>query len=279
MDDPILFNTDNRLLQSATGDFGMYGGQSDARFSVHEVRSEPATSIVANADADVADDLQTLDPPTPIASQIEAGGTAVTQAESGAGALTPQAFLIAPATTEFAPLQQVMLSDPVAPIQSDWSPGASGAGSFTPTIQAPEQAIASAAPIEALSDGPLMGPATAMLDDLADGPTLGPVVGSVTTLVGDVLTPVTGLVGDTLEGLAGSDPLGGIETLVNLVSISDTFDLTPVVAPLLETVSDTGQGLVDLLVGEGSLTDALLGDLHDGGLFGGHITPDHPLGL
>ena len=99
----------------------------------------------------------------------------------------------------------------------------------------------------------------------------------ITDGVVSVLTATAGLVDDTLEGLAGSDPLAGVETLVSMVANSDSFDLAPVVAPLLETGSDTGLGLVDTLLGEESPADALLGGPHDaGGLFDHH---DNPLGL
>ncbi|MES2987712.1 MAG: hypothetical protein V4808_07385 [Pseudomonadota bacterium] len=254
MDHPILFNPDNRLLSSATGDFGMYGGQSDARFSVHEVSDDAAVSISGSAAANVPADLAASDPSTPVAPQADAGASDAVP-DGGSGALAPQSFLITPSVTEFAPVQHVTLDDASAPVQSDWAPSAPEALASAPALDAPEPVAT------ILPDSPLMGPAAGLLDELATAPEAPGVL--------------TSAVGDTLEGLAGSDPLGGVATLVNLVTVSDTFDLTPLVAPLFETVSDTATDLLDGLLG----AESLLGDLHDDGLLGGHIIPDHPLGL
>ncbi|RYE04408.1 MAG: hypothetical protein EOP61_00615 [Sphingomonadales bacterium] len=266
MDDPVLFTPDNRLLGAAIGDLGMFGGQGHAPFSVHGASADAPVQMAAQLQAgDRAETLTSAEPSDRALSGDLA--TAVAQSNAGAGALAPQPFLIAPAAAEFAPIQHVLPSEGVAPLQPHEARADQGAGSLT-------SAPAEHAPATS-GETPLMGPAAGLLDDLS----AGPVLGGGTGLVDDVLAPVGGLLGgaadlvdDTLEGLAGSDPAGGVATLVNLVSIADTFDLTPVVAPLVQTVSDTGQGLVDVLLGE----DSLLGDpLHDGV----HLLPDHPLGL
>lgn len=286
MSDPILFNPDNRLLGSAIGDLGMYGGQNNERFSVHEARDDAAASLAGAPPAEAAPgSIPATTNDLPLALDVD--DTPALQPDSGAGTVAPTAFMIAPTTADFAPVQYIASNPVVAPVQPVAAPAETGSGSLAPVLDAsaPEGAV-TAAHVEPLSDGPLMGPAADLLDNLAAEPILGGVTGvvddvlaPVAGLIGGALTGVAGLVDDTLEGLAGSDPLAGVETLVNLVAGSDTFDLTPVVAPLLETVSDTGQGLVDALIGEESITDSLLGDHHEDGLLGGLIHPDHPLGL
>jgi len=280
MDEPILFNPDNRLLHSATGDLGMYGGQSEARFSVHEASDNAAGAVSPAGTANVAVALEGTDAAAEAAPLPETNTDVAVHADSGSGALAAHSFLIAPTAPELAQIQPIGLGETIGTVHSGAVAAEQGAGAPTPDIHPASEAAAGT-----LSEAPVIGTAASLIDHLADGPATGSVGGladgalsPITDTVGDVLTTTVGLVDDTLEGLAGSDPLAGVETLVSMVSNSDTFDLAPVVAPLLETVSDTGLGVVDALVGEDSPADTLLGSHHDGGLLGlDHH--DNPLGL
>jgi hypothetical protein len=119
--------------------------------------------------------------------------------------------------------------------------------------------------------------------------TLADVVPAAIEVVGDTLQ--TGLVGGTLDGLldalgpvGGSDPLGGITTLVDLVSADDLFGPP---APGAEPAGLLGPALgADGLLGDIGLTadadqaphDVLLGiaDPHVGSALGllGPLTED-----
>lgn len=107
----------------------------------------------------------------------------------------------------------------------------------------------------------------------AVGDAAAPVIEAVVGGVGDTVDAV----GDTLAGLGGSDPEGGVATLVSLVSVSDMFDFAPVDAATPEPAADSSFGVLDTLAGD--LLDPLLGgDQGDAGLFD-HGDSHHPLGL
>ena len=272
MDDPILFNPDNRLLGGATGDLSLYGGQSDPKFSVHQARDD-APSSQGPAAQGMPGAIPTAAPNADLGESISPGGSGET-VHQGGGAPAPSAFLITSPETAFDPVTLVSAASPAgAPsVLSDWNPASPGAGSTNP-------AQAGAADAADAMHGAVTGTAAAMLDDLA-GTASGIAAGALSPIAdtaGTVLHTTIGAVDDTLDGLAGSDPLGGVATLVSLVSVSDMFDLNPVDAPLVEAVVDPGLGVLDTLAGEELLPDTLLGAHHDDGLLGGHI--DHPLGL
>jgi hypothetical protein len=124
------------------------------------------------------------------------------------------------------------------------------------------------------------------------GETVANVVPAAIEIVGDALQTATGLVGGTLDGLldglgpvGGNDPLGGITTLIDLVSAEDLFGPpAPGAEPtaLLGSTLDATDGLLDGLGlasdSDPAPHDVLLGiaDPHAGGALGllGHLTDD-----
>jgi hypothetical protein len=284
MDDPILFNPDNRLLGGATGDLSLYGGQSGPKFSIHQARDDAPSAQEPSGDA--------VPGAVPAAAPADEPAARLSPDDSpepvihGAGASTPAAFLITSPGSSFEPLASA--TPAVSPIGtatgiSDWNPASHGAGSTIPVLD--KVAAADAIEVADATPGIVTGTATAMLDDLAaTGPSIAMAVPPIADTAGAALHATVGAVEDTLgavedmlDGLAGSDPLGGVATLVSLVSVSDMFDLNPGDAPVIDAAGDPGLGVLDTLAGEETLPDTLLGTHHDDGLLGGHL--DHPLGL
>jgi hypothetical protein len=97
----------------------------------------------------------------------------------------------------------------------------------------------------------------------------------------EVLSATISAANDTLDDLAGTDPAGGVATLVSLVSVADMFDLNPVGAPTIEQVADPGFAMLDALATDVLLPDALLGGNHAdaGGLLDHGADFDHLPGL
>lgn len=85
-------------------------------------------------------------------------------------------------------------------------------------------------------------------------------------------TPVAPLADLTLAGLGGTDPAGGITTLVGMVHNADAFDLTHVTTP--EAASPVGT-LIDALAADEAphalIGDVAHGDAGDGGLVDHHL--------
>lgn len=84
---------------------------------------------------------------------------------------------------------------------------------------------------------------------------------------------------DTLHDLAGTDPAGGVSTLLSLVSVGDVFDMHQVDdADDAATGGDTA--MLDALAADMPVVDPLLGDHHDsdnGTLGDGHAIDHSPL--
>lgn len=298
MNDPILFNPDNRLLGGATGDLSLYGGQSDPEFSIQPAR-DGAPSSQEPAAASAPGTISAAAPTSDLAASISSGATDHA-ADSGAGWLAPSAFLITAPETTFEPVVTTAPATGTGQVMSDWNPAPQGAGSPISILDqadatAPSDGIDATAPsiamdavagnAAAMLDGVastasvITGTAAALLDELADVPAAAStVISPIAETVGSTLETTIGAVDDTLEGLAGSDPLGGVATLVNLVSVSDMFDLNAVDVPLADAAGDSGLGVLDALVGEELLPDTLLGTHHDDGLLGSG-DHDQPLGL
>jgi hypothetical protein len=298
MNDPILFNPDNRLLGGATGDLSLYGGQSDPKFSIQPAR-DGAPSSQEPAAGSVPGTVSASAPTSDLAAPISNSVTDYS-ADSGAGMLAPSAFLITSPQATFEPVVTTAPATGTGQVMSDWNPAPHGAGSPIPVLNqadatAPSDGSDATAPsvaIDAVADnaaamldgvvgtaGLVTGTAAALLDELADVPAaVSTVISPIADTVGSTLETTIGAVDDTLEGLAGSDPLGGVATLVNLVSVSDMFDLNAVDVPLADAAGDSGLGVLDALVGEELLPDTLLGAHHDDGLLGSG-DHDQPLGL
>lgn len=283
MFDPILLTTDNRQLASGTGDFGVYGGQS-----------EPGVSVHAAPDATSPSDIDSAGPGhTALAVEAISIASSVpisfSPADDAASVLSPVSYSVA------APMlwqgEPVVLEASPAP---EPLPTATGAGSPVPVdmlVQpaAPEHASGDAAPTSSEGAATPEAPALAPGDGLVSG-TVAPLndvtsdlgtgkVSPLLDLTGDGTDTVIGGVADTLSDLAGSDPLGGAATLVSLVSVSDMFDLRPVEAPTVDATSDLGLGLIDTLVGEAAPAEPLLGIGHHDDAHGLGDTLDHGLGL
>lgn len=71
------------------------------------------------------------------------------------------------------------------------------------------------------------------------------------------------------DHLGGSDPAGGVTTLVSMVETADLFEIAP--SPADTPVIATGGSIVDTLAAD-ALPDALLGDAHHPA---GTLIPDH----
>ena len=266
MIEPILFDPQNRLLGASAGDLSLYGGQSHSGFSVHEARDDrdPAPATPASGAAEGA---RVPDGGSPGLADAPASIDPAPEPMSGGATAASTPFLLAP---DLPPLHPALLDSDQAsetPVVSSWSPIATGAG-------APAFFAAPAAP----SSGGVAedGLATIVSTEVFHLPgAAGPLAESATGTVSLTL----GAVDDTLSDLAGTDPLGGVATLVSLVSVSDMFDLHPVDAPVADVPADLGLGMLDTLIGDDLLPDALLGaeGHHDGAAIGDAL--DHALGL
>jgi hypothetical protein len=272
----ILFNPDNRQLGNSAGDLSLYGGQSEAAFSIPQAPDPPP-------EMDGGAIVQSVSPsPGPANGTIGAPtGPADSGADDRPETAPATSFLTSPVTAMPQPLPPD-LSEGISPVQSAWSPAAPGAGAPSSFLQqggaqsgdAPLGITQVASPAGSVAEA--AEPAFHTVSDLLEAPAIA---APLLSTVGDVATVTVGAVTDTLEDLAGTDPLGGVATLVSLISVSDMFDLHPVDAPMPDAPADLGFGMLDMLAGD-LLPDPLLGGApdHDGALGLDHVL-DHPLGL
>ena len=315
MDDRILLNPGNRLLGTSTGDFGLYGGQSDPSIAVHAVHGSDTGELARISDLSA--------PEAGTAAMLISSGAPphaqpifVPQENGGAASITLASLGLLSSAQPF----HIAAVEDISPMP-DWSALAPGAGAPRPVFDSAGNlddsigadagaASALTSPVPGVADGALAATIGSIDEALANAGTLldgaqETVQGAVTTTLdlvdakltgalgavddvasvlggtGHVVSATVGTVDDTLSGLAGSNPLGGVATLVSLVSVTDLFDLHPVDAPVPDTTGDLGFGTLDALVGDTPLPDALLGtgDHHEGGALGIDHLLDHPLGL
>ncbi|AQR74414.1 hypothetical protein [Sphingomonas sp. LM7] len=306
--DPILLNPDNRLLAWSTQDFGLYGGQTPIDLQIGEAKPAPGappadvqTAAVGIAQAAPAALATTPVEPGAVVAEAQeppeathlSGATAYPGFALDLAALQAPTFLTAAAPAAlsvFAPAHPGGTVHAAAPAEAPTS--STGAA----------EAVASGAPSalaemagHVVTKAPLVTDAGAAVHDAIDfltttvdmvAQTVTPILDSVTSPVIDAVAELASapldaatsgplaeavfpLVDDQLGDLLGADPVGGISTLVSLVSISDVFDvsdsgMSEASAPLL--VPD----LLDTLATDIPLGDALLGDT-------GHHD-DNPLG-
>lgn len=206
--------------------------------------------------------------------------------------LVPQ---IGTLTTTVAPIADVVsgLVDAAAPVTQAVAddvidPLASGVADVIDTTVTPVVAgvADSVAPVVAGVAAPVAATiadvATPVVDAVAD--TVSPVAAAVEPVTapivdavqpaGAVLQPAADAVATVSgEALGGSDPEGGVQTLVGMVANADAFD---VIAPGNAPTEEPSPSVIDDLIGDVSEVSPLLGD-HDGAndddgpdLFGGH---------
>lgn len=289
--DRILLNPDNRLLGSATGDLGLYGGSVDPAI---EIRQAPDGEPVApRPESEDGNDIDTPAAVSPAHSILAPGVTAL---ESGAP-VTAASVLSAPVlqAPAAAPVEGLAITTLAPAAPTGFAPGVNAPDTGSASSAVPQEADTAPAPVadslsldavQPLVDSGVLG---ATLDSLAgdvgalagvasplvEG--LGGTVSQTVGGVGDTLDTVVGAATDTLAGLAGADPAGGVATLVSLVSVTDMFDLHPVDAPVLADASgDPGLAILDTLAAD--VADPLLGVAHDADGAVDHVL-DHALGL
>jgi hypothetical protein len=263
MEDRILINPDNRMLgNSGSNDFSLYGAPADplltigaansARFSDNPAPAASADSASGDPIAPNAAALEDQAGPSlapladasssaPIAAPAPAIATpgAVEPAVSG-GSLIP-APAPAPAATVMA-LDDTALAAPVLAL-----PPPATNPAFEPVEVAPlEAAPVAAAGVTDAQPEPL--PQTALPSDvLTEGPQAALAGLTAGIAPAEALSPAL----DGVEDLLGTDPAGGIATLVSLVSVSDVFD-----------VSEAGSDIVQV-AGPVDLLDTLASDVPD----------------
>jgi hypothetical protein len=240
MDAEGLFRPDSRTLGGSPGsDLALYGGVPFATFLAPPTQNlsfaahapdgagsapSPAATALARAGTPAEAEPSPVGfgeaAPQPVpaatAAHTAAPAAAASAAEPFTGSLLPAGFsgaehaLLAPLVSSASSQDAAAPSAPVAAAL----PADAGARSLAaPTLAT----VADAAPGEALQT-----PAGASVVAAADS-----VIVAATEAATPVLqvAPAVGAVADDVQDLLGSDPAGGIATLVSLVSVSDVLDL------------------------------------------------------
>ncbi|MEH3039201.1 MAG: hypothetical protein PGN21_03925 [Sphingomonas paucimobilis] len=233
--------------------------------------AEPAMQAVADDVIDplatgVADLVDTVDPAlAPIVDTVAPVVTGV--GETIAPVTSGVAAIVTPAVATIA--------DVAAPVGTALGTAADAAGpvvaAVTPAVDPVLDAVA-----------PVVNAATPLADAATD--TVSPVAAAVAPAIAPIVDAVqpAGVVAQpaaeavatvTGEALGGSDPEGGVQTLVGMVANADAFD---VIAPGAASAEELAPSVIDDLIGDASEVAPLLGD-HDGAhdddgtdLFGGH---------
>lgn len=233
--------------------------------------AEPVTQAVAD---DVVDPLATgaadlVDATDPVlvpivdtVAPVVAGvGETVAPVTSGVAAIAAPA--VATIADVAAPVGTALgtVADAAAPVVAAVTPA------VDPVVDAVAPVVNAATPVvEAVAD--TVAPVTA-----AAAPATAPIVDAVQP-AGVVAQPAVDAVATVAdEALGGSDPEGGVQTLVGMVANADAFD---VIAPGNASTDEPAPSVIDDLIGDVSEVAPLLGD-HDGAndddatdLFGGH---------
>lgn len=288
-----LLRPDNRLLGFGANDFSFYGGQPGTGVVTARIGPAPATperpaADVANgpapdrAPSNVAAAQASIDPAAPVQSGAD---------ETSAAPQAPTDF----SSTAAQPLGDGPQGAPIgggstAPLIIASPAQAAPDGSTVGSDNVAPAALASATGTGVADVGQLVGDATSpLLEALAGiGPgaaTLGSVdaaLTNVTDAVGGAINGVQAGLTDTLAATSGSlasltdtidvavpsydldnlvftgsDPAGGIATLVDLVQSSELF---AVGQPDLPAVPDAAGSIGDDLVAETTAVAPLLGD-------------------
>ena len=289
MPDRILLNPENRgLATSGSNDFSLYGAQPDPAVllrpdhsdgSPGETASSSAASPAPQADRSEAPvsgaDVQqpqnlslapeaASSPPAPAALHEAAPSSAEA---ATTGSLIPLAFAAAafPANPTLAE-SNAPTPDAPTPIQPPLAAAPAEAISLAaPTLEAAAQAVP--APVDAVTipvvaDAPGTVPETSeILADPVNGAfaTLGPIDAAADSA-------------DDVQDLLGSDPAGGIATLVSLVSVSDVLPVTEAENDAGEAAEDLGNDLLDSLAADPLESNLLGTDADDDGPAAGLLT-------
>lgn len=256
MDERILFNPENRFLASSgSNDFSLYGAAADPVlwFLKAAPPSPPdhngASAAPATGEpAGVGQGEAAASPP--------AGASSHLPGSSDAGAAPPST----PPATQFAEAAPSAgaFATPLAPFaegftapavidrteiaQQELQPGAAPAATsefvaaFAPGPAGTAEAVAAGAPGEALAGD--------ILPEAAQG-AIGP---AVTGPLSEALSGVSAALEDGLTDLLGSDPAGGVATLVSLVTISEVLDVQTVAGA--DPVLASGPSMIDMLTAD-----------------------------
>jgi hypothetical protein len=256
--DRILFNPENRLLGSSTGDLSLYGGQVDPTLAIREA-GDGGLPVEAR-DGDASGDISpaTSSPAGDVASAVPAGTLSEATGNAGAGSTIPH--LIASPLALSPGVSPVQFESGAAPIVTAWQPGVplpTGAGSLTPALAnaaaaPPDQA--SAAPTDTLIHTAPAGAAMLAAAALAPVAAVAPALGDLTT------APVllaTNLIEATLTHVENVAAEAG-QLVGNLVTtplftppplLDDLGDITSsvlgAVPPLVEGLSDVAGGPIN----------------------------------
>lgn len=310
-----LIDSTNRLLGGSTNDFSMYGAQPATTIGAPDTapRLSDGLSVAApakpapDAGADGVDTATLADLAIPDAVADTSAATA--QPAFSYISLSP---LAEAASAQPGAAQTMFTEAGVLPVGAgSASPitatqllhSGDGAAPLTASaLSAPDLAFASADTAHAMLSSHAIADFTAPVLELGDAVAGGLV--STTATVADTLDQVTATLGDHLaaatdtlsevlpgpsdlapgdhqitaaDGFTGSDPAGGVTTLVGMVDSADAFDLAHagVEAPIL-----VGSGSILDSLADDQATDSLLGeaahhavadasqDHHDDGVLG-----------
>lgn len=241
---------------------------------------------------------QTIKPIAPASSLAEPSGAPVTSSlapfvpafvttslpigngDPGAGASTLPADT-KPATLSLdtvAPLAPSMLDTPQ--LVGDAVDGLTTlVGTITSTLSEKTEAVDSVATLvgaTAHAATNIVSDATEAAGSLIDDATAG-FTAPIAATVGPLADAAMSFVEDDLAGLPGTDPLGGVATLVSLVSADDVFDVAE--SSPDSFINTPAPDLLSTLASDAPPESPLLGDHDDGdGALAG-LTHDDPLGI
>lgn len=251
MDDRILYNPDNRFLASSgSNDFSLYGAPADpamwfARAAAPSAPGEAEHSPRA-ADAPAGPGAgQTVAPlapssPTPAPPDGTGSGSAaqsILLAAGSAGVVTPAAE----APTSLAPFVAAFAAPPAVD-RAESAPPQPPAPASVAAETVPAFADAPAGTIQAASAA---APAAGLAAEAKDG--IGP---AVTGPLSELVPAGTSGLEDGVTDLLGSDPAGGIATLVSLVTISEVLDLQPSGGEGGDPIIASGIAVIDTLAAD-----------------------------
>lgn len=275
---PILFHADPRWLGSGlANDFSLFGAQPAMFFALAPQNTDGATPSVAGPSAPEIDDPQAAppvargevgslgvadaSPPSAAASPIVSGSRAGADPEPMAAPPSPS--LAEPA---MPPASGAGLS---ASGESSHAADRSGAGSPSAADDVSDASLSASllqvpmavGPIASVVDivpavtsgilqnaGKLVDGLTDTLADGVEGLPLDALMAAPAALLGGVGSLVEGVSeGLPIHDLLGSDPVAGVATLVNLVTVSDVIDLQDAGAPADLSLAGSGSPLDQLL--------------------------------
>jgi hypothetical protein len=273
MEDRILINPDNRMLgNSGSNDFSLYGAPADPALTIGPADPKTTSDSAApgatpgGASADPPDSLAatsvggaTPSPTLPPEAQSLGMATTPTLTAPVAGEVVISGGSLIPAPVP-APtvltLDGAALTPPfLAATPSANAPASEGAGPAAVLAAAPAATVPAFEGVEAVPLGAsivqdaqpeLLAQAPLLGDVLTDGPQTGLAGLTAEIAPADALAPAL----DGVEDLLGTDPAGGIATLVSLVSVSDVFDVSEAGSDIVQVADPVD--LLDTLAADDS---------------------------